>query len=66
MANRIVGKALQSVTCQLAPGQTVYAEPGSFCGRPRTFPCFEYFTPVGGNGLVGFAGGGPGPLSNLF
>jgi uncharacterized protein (AIM24 family) len=30
ITNKIEGNALQHVTCQLAPGQTVYSEPGKF------------------------------------
>ena len=104
IANKVIGNALQSVTCQLAPGQTVYAEPGKFLWKTQnvsletrlTQPAgnqagappakvgllakaidvgkrvlagehlaFEYFTPSGGNGLVGFAGAVPGELRVL-
>ncbi len=101
VANKIVGTANQMVICQLAAGQTVFAEAGRFLWKTTnvsletrlTKPpdsqggggggflgkalevgkrvvagqslAFQYFTAVGGNGLVAFAGTLPGELRAL-
>jgi uncharacterized protein (AIM24 family) len=97
IANKIVGNAMQMVVCQLAVGQTVYAEAGRFLWKTANVSlethlskpaasqgsgggllgkamevgkrvvagqslAFQYFTPVGGSGLVAFAGTLPGEL----
>ena len=104
LTHKIVGNAMQQVVCQVAPGQTVFAEPGKFLWKTPnmgietrlTRPAgnqagaapassgflakaidvgkrvlagehlaFQYFTPVGGNGLVTFAGVLPGEVRVL-
>jgi len=99
VANKIVGNAMQMVVCQLAEGQTVYAEAGRFLWKTTNVTlethlakpaasagggtgggllgkalevgkrvvagqslAFQYFTPVGGSGLVALAGTLPGEL----
>ncbi|HVA60332.1 MAG TPA: AIM24 family protein [Mycobacteriales bacterium] len=104
ITNKISGNAVQSVLCQLTPGQTVYAEPGKFLWKTQNVSletrlsapagnqagapaakagllgkaldvgkrvlagerlAFEYFTTMGGNGLVSFAGVIPGEMRIL-
>jgi uncharacterized protein (AIM24 family) len=102
VANKIVGNSMQMVVCQLAAGQTVYAEAGRFLWKTTNVSletrlskpaasqgsgsggglfgkalevgkrvvagqslAFQYFTAVGGNGLVAFAGTLPGELRAL-
>lgn len=100
ITTRLSGTSMQNVLCQLAPGQTVYGEPGKFLWKTQNVTletrlsspamtagapaqrsgrlgkvlevgkrvmagehlAFEYFTPVGGNGLVCFAGVVPGEM----
>ncbi len=52
--HKIIGTGLQAVTCQIAPGQTVYSEPGKFLWKTQNVTLETHLS------APGPAGGSPG------